>query len=766
MLRAGDGARSTGLSMNGFIESVSLARRRICTALLALVVLAPWSPVSSQDLLDPARAFRMEARMAGPETLAVTWRIADDHYMYQQAFSVSAPEGGVVLGDPSFPDGKTRHDEVFGEVVTYDSDVTFTVPVEPIADGLTAFVIEAVGQGCNEPLGVCYPPVAMSTTVELTTASPPQSSKLQSPAAPAAGDAADVLSGGGGGQTDFLHPDDAFRFELTPMGHDALLARFFIEPGYYLYRDKLDVESGSPALEVAGLELPDGTRKTDEYFGDTVVYYDGVDAQVSLAGESPEEGRTASFVLSYQGCAEDGICYPPMEKTVQVRLPGAGEAMAAPGPGSGTAGESDFQSGYWPVVLAFISGVLLTFTPCVLPMVPILAGIIVGQGAGITRLRGGALASVYVLGTAATYTVVGIVAGLTGDQLQAYFQNIWAIGFIAALMVVMALSMFGLYELRMPSGVQTQLQQKATGLKAGAFGGVFAMGMLSALIVGACVSPILISILGLAINRGDPVLGGAIMFSMALGMGVFLVAMGFGFGYLLPRAGPWMERVKHVFGVMLLGVAIYLLGAIPSVPVLYLWAALFLGTAVYLGAHRIEGMTTRWRVLRQVMAVALVAWGVLAVLGGLQGGRDILRPVELAALSGAADRQPALHAQFRRVADPEQLARLMATAREQGSPVMVDYYADWCVDCVRMEKTTFTDPEVVRVLNEQFMLIQVDVTDPNDGGTRDIKRSHGVFGPPAMLFFDEHGSELRDMRRYGYMDSEAFLGHIEPLRRR
>lgn len=729
-------------------------------ALLALALLAAWAPARAQDLLEAGQAFRFEARMAGPDTLEVTWRIADDHYMYRRAFSVSAPQGGVVLGEPDFPAGKKTHDQFFGEVVTYESDVSFTVPVTPIADGLTHFTIEAVGQGCNEPVGVCYPPLTETATIELAAdqSSAPQFLMGGS----GSGDAAPVLPGGGAGQSEFLHPDEAFEFQLTPMSHDTLLARFAIAPGYYLYKDKLGIESEDAAVEVARIQWPQGTTKTDEYFGESVVFYQGVDAQVTLA-RGTTEAETVSFKLSYQGCADDGICYPPIEKTVSLRLPGVGEAVAAPDSGATAAGESGFQTGYWPVLLALVSGVLLTFTPCVLPMVPILAGIIVGQGRHVTRLRGGGLASVYVLGTAATYTAVGVVAGLTGDQLQAWFQNIWAIGLVAVLMVLMALSMFGFYELRMPSGIQSRLQHRATGLKAGAFGGVFLMGMLSALIVGACVSPVLISILGLAINRGDPLLGGAIMFAMALGMGVFLVAMGFGFGYLLPRSGPWMERVKHTFGVLLLGVAVYLLGAIPSVPVLYLWAALLLGTAVYLGVHGIGSESMGWKVARQVAAVVLVAWSVMAVLGGMQGSRDILAPVDYRALSGAPGGQPALHAQFQRVPDQESLARLMTEARAQGKPVMVDYYADWCVDCVRMENTTFSEPRVARTLNERFALIQIDVTDPNDPGTRAIKRAHGVFGPPAMLFFDRQGGEVRGMRRYGYMDSEAFLDHIKPL---
>lgn len=741
-------------------------RRSLRLALLVTGGLAVYGAGYAQELLKPEEAFRVGAHMTAPDSLEVTWRIAEGHYMYRQRFAVRAADGGVAFGEPGFPEGQMKHDEFFGEMEIYDSDTVFTVPVTVLSDDVNEFVVEATGQGCNEPVGICYPPVTRHLTVEVAAG---QSTLRQSPVNTSSEDTGalqSLLDSGTSGQESFLHPDDAFRFQLSAMDSQTLLARFFIEPGYYLYKDKFSVASNDAGVRVTKTTLPPGTKRTDEYFGEIYAFYDAFDAQVGLERDT-DRAQTVSFALSYQGCAEDGICYPPIEKQVSIQLPGVSDAAA--GGFDSTGGGSGFQSGYWPVLLAFGSGLLLTFTPCVLPMIPILGGIIVGQGGdrrrGVSRLRGGALAAVYVLGTAVTYTAVGVLAGLTGDQLQAYFQNIWAIGFIAALLVVMALSMFGLFELRMPSSIQTGLQHRATGLRAGAFGGVFLMGILSALIVGACVSPILISILGLAINRGDPVLGGLIMFAMALGMGLFLIAMGFGFGQVLPGGGPWMKRVMHAFGFMLLGVAIYLLGAIPAVPVLYLWSALLIGAAFYLTSAGFLKDAGRRRPLWQAAAFLAFGWGLLAVVGGLQGNREILRPVDVQALTGGAGAsRDAAHAEFQRVADPDALSRLMATAHVREKPVMVDYYADWCVDCVRMERSTFATQRVADILNGEFVLIQIDVTDPNDPGTRSIKQSHGIYGPPAMLFFDNQGNEIRSMRRYGYMDSETFLNHIAPLR--
>lgn len=724
-----------------------------------------WADQEGQaELLAPEQAFQLEAHMDTPDAVQITWRIAPDHYMYRQRFSINAVEAGVRLGKPVFPKGRVKTDEFFGEMEIYESDVSFRVPIESLSDGLGEFAVQATGQGCNEAIGVCFPPVTQSAVVQVAAAPSTAPESLMSEAPEPSGllDSLQTLMSGGTAQPEFLHPDEAFKFQLTPMDHETLLARFDIEPGYYLYKDKFSVDSDDPDITVTGLELPQGVRKTDEYFGEIVAFYEGFDAQVTLRRAGTGD-RSASFRLRYQGCAEDGICYPPIEKNVTLRLPGVSDAAAAGTGADGSPSGGPFTaSGAWAVILAFGSGLLLTFTPCVLPMVPILAGIIVGQGGGVTRMRSGGLASIYVLGTAVTYAAIGVVAGLTGEQLQAYFQNVWAIGLVSALLVLMALSMFGLFELKMPSGIQSRLQHRATGLKAGAFGGVFLMGILSALIVGACVSPILISILSLAINRGDPVLGGAIMFAMAMGMGLFLIAMGFGFGHVLPRTGPWMQTVNHFFGLMLLAVVIYLLGAFPQVPVMYLWAVLLIAAAVYLAGSRFPGRPGGgWLQARRGIAVLMLGWGILAALGGLQGNRDILRPVDASALLGNA--QPVEHARFQRVTEPDALQQLMRTAGSEGKPVLIDYYADWCVDCVRMEKTTLAEPEVARILNEEFVLVQVDVTDPRDPGTSAIKQSHEIFGPPAMLFFDRQGHEITSMRRYGYMDSDAFLDHIKPL---
>ena len=753
-----------------------------------------------EELLPETEAFKFAARAVSPDRIELQWKIAKNYYMYKDKFGVKLKQGDATLGELEIPPGKIKEDPAFGKVETYVKEVTLGLPIKRSASGPLTLNIEAKGQGCNEPVGVCYPPQTRTASLQLAAADAASTTDVaaqagtQSPAdvakatATAPGDSkaggvtslkslSELLGQSAGGEQEFLEPDQAFKMDLQVTDGNKLRAQFQVADGYYLYQDKIKIKSLVEGVRVGNVRLPPGKEKQDEYFGKIIAYYGNfaVDVPLTRAATQPV---SSAFEVKYQGCAEKGICYQPITKTVNLELPAVSAAVAAaPPPPRDAANGTDSsktkdQSGsyWWPLLLAFVAGIGLTFTPCVLPMVPILASIIVGQGDNLSRARGGTLATAYVVGTAITYTAVGIVAGYTGDQLQAYFQNPWAIGTVATILLLLSLSMFGLYEIQMPSSIQSKLQTTAQGLKGGTFVPVVVMGVISAAIVGACVSPVLMTVLGLAIERGDPVLGGAIMFSMAWGMGVLLIAMGFGAGFLLPRAGVWMDKVKYAFGILLIAVAIYLLGVIPEVPVLYLWAVLFIVTAVYLGAvQSLPEQASGWSYLWKGVGVVLLVWGVLALLGGMSGNRDIMKPVNinsgLIATTGAAPgqntAQKATH-MFTRVKDLDALDQALAQAKQAGRPVLLDYFADWCVDCLRMEKSTFADAKVQNALSD-FVLLQVDVTDASNEDSRAVKKRFGVFGPPAMLFFDRFGKEQRELRRYGYMDSAQFLSHISPL---
>ena len=617
-----------------------------------------------------------------------------------------------------------------------------------------------------------------------------QSTDGQNTAAPDSLEKLRILLGDGFEQPEFLDVDDAFRLEITEVGRNRIETAFAIADGYYLYRDKI-VFSSDGDVRLMEVALPPGEIKNDQYFGEMAVFKHDFSAPITL--QRPDPAATSiKLHATYQGCAESGICYSPVNKTFSLELPeiiqGAFADSGDPGkPDSGgtasSAGSAGGQTvpaptaavataGSFGILLgAFLAGLLLTFTPCVLPMLPILSGIIAGQGGpdgNLTRTRGVILALAYVLGTMLTYAVIGALAGATGDQLQAYFQNIWAIGIFSSVLVAMALSMFGFFQIQTPSFIQSGLQNRSRRLS-GSLPLVFVLGAVSAMIVGACVSPILISFLGIAISAGDPWLGARMMVAMALGLGVPLIALGLGAGYLLPATGRWMETVNHILGVMLIAVAIYLLGTLPEVPVLLLWGAFFIIVSVQMGAIQASPAGAGgWQRFVKGIGVVMLVWGVAALIGGFFGERNLLRPLPVSLFGGANNQlEPPGEARFARlftrVGNLAELEQQFARAAAGDKLVMLDYYADWCVDCARMEETTFRDPRVRETLQRDFVSVQIDVTDPRDEDGRALKKRFGVFGPPAVLWFDRNGVELKDQHFYGYRNSSDFYALITAL---
>ena len=731
-----------------------------------LVALTAYVPAQeSEELLEPERAFAFSAKVVSADQIAVTWQIAPGYYMYADKFHFESDPQGVALGEITFPPTKIKRDEFFGDVEILEGSAQIMLELERTAEDTGQVNLTARGQGCNEPVGVCYPPMTHTLALNLLTPSGTAQQPLASTHVNSVTDLRQLL-GVATNEPEFLDVDEAFHLDIKANGPQTLSAHFTIAPGYYLYQDKLSFLSvGNPAL--ADYNLPGGKTKHDPYFGDVAIY--SADFAVDLALARGAGSKEMRVDASYQGCAEKGICYPPVSKSFTIALGQlisdavAATPTAAPVPESADDTISGSAlAGYLGV--AFGTGLLLSFTPCVLPLIPILLGSVVGQSGG-GRLRGATLSVVYVLGTTVTYAAIGAVAGATGDQLQAYFQNIWAIGTIALILALMALSMFGLYNVQLPSALQSRLSASSQRL-GGSASMIFVLGALSALIVGACVSPLLISVLSIAILHGDPWLGAALMSALALGMGVILIAAGAGAGYLIPRNGLWMERVKQIFGVMLLGVAIYLLGAVPDVPVLLLWAALFIITAVYLGATRaLPQQASGWQILFKGMGTVLLVWGVLAMIGGFSGNRNILAPVSLESFGnrGLLQSEATITtAHFTQIDSLSTLGNALKSANASGHKVLLDFYADWCTDCIRMEESTFRDPGVTAALAD-YRLLQVDITDPDDPKTSAIKKRYGVFGPPAMLFFNANGDENTAQRLYGYTGPQAFVALLKTL---
>ena len=738
---------------------------KLLAFLLCAAALAPAHAINDpQELLEPDQAFALSLRVRDAETLEASWKIAKGYYMYRDKFKFESLDPALVLKPAVIPAGKKKADPTFGVVETYINAVTIRLPIEKRTNGAQTVKLRISAQGCNEPVGVCYPPLVKDLSVAL----PPL--KVA---------AADTKSGGvkslkdlvgliePGNNQEFLPPDQAFMLATEVTDASTVTARVRIATGYYLYRDKSSAKlTRGDGVKLGKLDITRGQVKDDPYLGKTEVVHDELGIRIPLIRKNTS-ATDIELEIGYQGCAEKGICYPPATKKISLRLPAvgaiAGSAADKPAVTPLTSKSPTVEgTGYFSYVLAaFGVGLLLTFTPCVLPMIPILSGMIVRSGdQTISKLQGGLLSYTYVLGTAATYTAAGVLAGATGGQLQAYFQNPWAIGSFAIILSFLALSMFGLFDLQMPSFIQSRLHYHSHKIKGGSYIGAFILGIVSALIVGACVSPVLLSVLGVAITTKDPILGGGIMFAMAHGQGVILVAVGVGAGFLLPKAGAWMDRVKYVFGVMLIGVAIYLLGTLPQVPVLILWSVLLIVTAVFLGATQsLPKEASGWQTLWKGFGTFLLLWGVLALFGGLIGERDILKPVPLQNFSGLTVGAPATAAPagelFRRYTQLNEVEEALARAKREGKPALVDFYATWCTDCVRMEKTTFADPRVRAALSN-FVLIKADVTDNNDASTA-IKQKFGVFGPPALLLFGADGGEKTDLRFYGYRNAEEFL---------
>ena len=553
---------------------------------------------------------------------------------------------------------------------------------------------------------------------------------------------------------DFLDPEAAFKVSAKMLEPGMAEVTFIIADGYYLYRERLKFTSDDAKLGIP--ELPKGKVKFDETFQKDVETY-----RSSLVVRIPVQAAAAfTLKVARQGCADQGLCYPPMESSIKLSILAVSASTGSSAVSSselGTSNSADLASysGRHSISAALKSGKLiailplflllglgLSFTPCVLPMVPILSFIIVGEGSHIKRSRGFLLSLSYSLGMALVYTALGIAAGLVGEGLSASLQNPWVLGVFAFLMVILSLSMFGVYQLQMPGALQTKLTLASEGQRNGKLAGVFLMGAISALIVGPCVAAPLAGALVYISQTRDVVVGGAALFAMAMGMSVPLLLVGISAGSLLPRAGAWMEAIKRFFGVLMLAMALWMVSpVIPPWIQMLGWATLLLGYAGYqLFVHK-AGM------LSKALAVLLALLGGVQLLGVSTGGRDVYAP--LAHLLGTQVRS--VH--FIRVNSVAELDA--ALAQSKGKTAMLDFYADWCVSCKEMEKLTFSDVQVKAKL-DNLLLLQVDVT-ANNANDKALLKRFGLFGPPGIIFFDKQGREIQDGRVIGYQNADKFL---------
>ena len=595
------------------------------------------------------------------------------------------------------------------------------------------------------------------------------------------------LFGNNSQDQDVLPVEEAFELDIRVSENGQATVHIDIQNGYYLYRDSLGVtvnEAGS-APSNAELDFPAGTSKEDEFFGRQTVYTRPVNLPVSGRADFSAGSR---FTVAFQGCSESGVCYPPYRASGTANDPRLtyainptaptltsagtpddpvatapsteGSIATAQGAGGGEAGRLErlLNDASLPTILAgfFAAGLLLAFTACLYPMIPILSGLIAGDPHRSGSLRALGLSLIYVESTAVTYALAGVGAGLTGAAVQADLQSPWVLGSFAAVFIILALGMFGTFELRLPSGLQTRLTTLSNRQRGGTAIGVAIMGVLSTLIVGACSGPALIAALVFIGSTGDAWLGGLALFTLANGMGLPLLLIGTAAGRWLPRSGPWMNTVRAVFGVGFLAVALWTLERfLPGPVTLSLWGALLIGCAVWLGVlERPEPPLSNIRRLGRTFGLIALLWGAASLLGAAAGGGDVLRPLaglSLSASGGSEQRQMA----FRDINSPDDLETALMDAQAAGRPVMVDVYADWCVYCVQLEQRTFTDPAVQDAVAEA-MLLRADVTDMN-ADHRALMARLDVYLPPAIIFYGPAGRENRDVRVVGFLGPEAFI---------
>ncbi|MCP4875002.1 MAG: protein-disulfide reductase DsbD [Gammaproteobacteria bacterium] len=797
-------------------------KKFIALCLLLAIAVSTQLQAQDEELLPPEEAFNLSAWVEGDQLVA-EYQIAPGYYMYRERFDfkVESSDAPARFDVAQIPDGKIKQDEFFGAMETYRDSVRIVLPL--IFDGPSAssLQVKAISQGCAD-IGVCYPPQKQALAVDMASNAriTPVAWVASAPAEDLGGDVAalqallseatsslDQRQSGSIAQNDssdalsvlqslgddiglddddeILHPDQAFILSARLDANNVIQTNILLAEHIYLYRDKIKIAMvEGNGHEVGAISVPRGKKKNDEFLGPTEVIYDQVNVSIPLLSVANASNQiTLSY--QYQGCVEDRICYPPVTKYLSIdsaegliqvvsELADAGATaqittihakQQSPAPVS----EQDQfaqllkdESLLLIITLFFVAGIGLTFTPCVFPMIPILSSIIAGQGSNITTGKAFSLSLVYVLSMAATYAVAGAIVGYYGAEfnIQIWFQDPIILSGFAAVFVLLSLSMFGFYELQMPNAIQSRLTAISNSQQGGTLVGVGLMGLFSAIIVGPCITAPLVGALIFISQTQDWQLGGLALFALGLGMGVPLLLIGTSAGKLLPRAGGWMDTVKAVFGVVLLGVAIWLLERILPVEVtMALIAALLIASAIYMGAlDTLNEKTSGWNRFFKSLGLLMLIYGVAYLIGAAAGSKDLIQPLRGLSASLGNNSQSEQHLAFRQIKGRQGLQLALSDSVQRNSETMLDFYADWCISCKEMEKYAFSHPKVLKALNNVATL-QADVTD-NDTVDTDLMTSLGIYGPPAILFFDANGNEIRNRRVVGEMSGEQFAAHI------
>ncbi len=579
-------------------------------------------------------------------------------------------------------------------------------------------------------------------------------------------------------EDEFLHPDIAFKLDVQAVSSHKLQGSFTVEPGYYLYKDRIQfkIEDANTG-KVVNINLPTGDIKDGPNFSKKEVYHHDFIAEITTA--STEKNIIINAI--FQGCSEQGLCYAPQRKTFHVAMAnGTGNASSVVDTtttanttivnNSDDKATSLLKGGQlWLIAAGFFGfGLLLSFTPCVLPMIPILSGIIVGDEKThketTSRLHSFNLSLAYVMGMALTYTLAGIAAGLSGQLLSNTLQNPLVLGTTALIFVLLSFSMFGFYELRLPQAIENRMINTTNKLKGGQFIGVFIMGAISALIVSPCVAAPLAGALLYISQTHDIVLGGVALFALSIGMGIPLLLIGASAGHVLPKAGAWMAVVRNFFGVLMLAVAIYIVSPVIHTGIeMLMWAALLIIPAIYLHAldslplDEQTGKSHPWMRFWKGIGIILLVLGAAMLIGAISGAKSPLQPLSGLQITNSSQSETKLP--FIRVKNTAELDSRIDNAA--GKIVMLDFYADWCISCKEMERFTFSDPQVQQSLNDA-VLLKADVTENTPEDLALLKRFN-LFGPPGIIFFNKSGQEIKPIKVIGYENATNFLAIVNKV---
>lgn len=756
--------------------------------LTCLLFIVSLNAAAFPEVLPVEKAFQVSAETLGKEHIRLTWKVTDGYYLYRKKFALNSTTPDIPLPATDslpFPKGELKSDPNFGEMEVYHKDVVLDIPLNRTTNNQqTELQLEVKYQGCADA-GLCYPPqkhllkvqlAALETDSSLTeTANGGTQTPTDKPIQPIIPTVDDPT-------VEPLAAEEAFKYSLVAVDQKTLVAHWDIQPDYQLYKSKIKFSvQGAENIQLRAPLFPAGTVVEDSYFGTLEVFSNTLDISIPLVNTEDQAPlpKKLTIITDYQGCSNStGICYPPVKKTIDLdlsaappkldTLPENPKANAIDQADTAYANALEGAGFFGTIALFFGGGLLLAFTPCIFPMFPILSGVIAGQS-DLSARKAFFLSLAYVTASATAYALIGIFFGLFGANLQMTLQHPVAVGIFAALFVILALSMFGFFDLQMPSSLQSRLNEFSNRQQSGSLIGAAIMGFISTLIVGPCVAPPLAGALTYIAQSKDALLGGIALFTMGFAMGIPLLIVGTSAGHLLPRAGAWMDTTKAIFGMIMLGLAISMLKRIIPIEVtMALTGTLLVASGTYMGAldKLSEESTGRKRFWKSI-GLIMVFYGAMQLLGVAIGSTNLFQPLKgIATSSSLSTTQPqtANSLSFETIKTLKDLDEKLSTAKERQQLTLLDFTASWCTECERMEKTTFSDPNVIREL-QGVQLLKVDITENNENN-REILKKFTLSLPPIVLLFDKNGNEIKNIRAVGYKNANDFLKRLKILHSR